>query len=182
MTLFRVVLFGAVLASLSACGGTPVNKAKLIEAPHYWERSSASSAIYTRGPKAQQMLDRDIARCVTELRELERLGEIRAVIPGNTSVVPGTAPDPHTPAGALAQYDTPSRDGYLYNEFQNYHDFETCMLAKGWERIDHVPYDVAKEARETYILALTGQHDRSKSGERVYTKPSVKSEWGDLNE
>ena len=38
----------------------------------FWQRVSVSEAVYQQGPKAQQMLNRDISRCVVELRELER--------------------------------------------------------------------------------------------------------------
>ena len=78
----NLILTSALLAGLTACTGELVNRQKLVSEPRYWQRSEASSAIYLRGPKAQQMLNQDIADCVTEIRELKRLGAIRYVTPG----------------------------------------------------------------------------------------------------
>lgn len=163
----RLVLTSALLAGLAACSSEPVNRQKLISEPHYWQRSEASSAIYLRGPKAQQMLNRDISRCVTELRELKRLGAIRHVTPGEIDEY-GLVPDPQTPRGALTEWDTPERDGYLRAEHMEFHDFETCMLDKGWERIDGVPYDIADESREDYIDAIVGEHYQTRTLQREY--------------
>ena len=130
--------------TLAACGTTTnIN-------PHsgqYWQRASVSDAAYQQGPKAQQMLNKDIASCVTELKELENLGQIRQAIPA----------DPHTgkvysdDEMALMRQDTPTREKFLFAEHGNYHDFESCMLAKGWERVMHVPYHVAHESRKAYL-------------------------------
>lgn len=160
---FLPALTAAVLA-LSGCG-TPVSKEEILTNPHYWERSEASSAIWLRGPKAQQVLHQDIARCVSEIRELERLGSLRRAIPGDTDAA-GNYPDPQTAEGGLAQWETPDRDGYLRAEFLDYHDFETCMQAKGWQRVDSVSYRMAEEAREVYIETILGQKYRTKTGER----------------
>lgn len=157
-----LVLAGAALVSLAACSSTPT-QSMLMKDAAYWQRTSTSEAVFQRGPKAQQMLNRDIARCVTELRELERLGFLRTNIPGNNGAT--GAPDPGTPNGALAQWETPERDGYLYAEHSDYHDFETCMMAKGWERVEHLPYDIAKESRQDYIDAINQQSHREKTGE-----------------
>lgn len=175
---FSLLLTGATLATLAACSSTPT-QTQLMNEAHYWQRSSTSEAIYTRGPKAQQLLNRDIARCVTELRELDRLGFIRTHTPGDTTKA--GVPDPSTPEGALAQWETPTRDGYLYAEHSNYHDFETCMMAKGWERIEHVPYDVAKEARTDYIAAINQQGHRSKTGQHEPVG-SPEGDWDTLND
>ncbi|QQG37123.1 MAG: hypothetical protein HYS17_05000 [Micavibrio aeruginosavorus] len=176
--LSSLALTGAALITLAACSSTPT-QSQLMNDAHYWQRSSTSEAIYTRGPKAQQLLNRDTARCVTELRELDRLGFIRTHTPGDSTAV--GAPDPSTPQGALAQWETPTRDGYLYAEHSDYHDFETCMMAKGWERIEHVPYDVAKEARSDYIAAINQQAHREKTGEYEPISPA-QGEWDGLNE
>lgn len=143
----KVFLLGAaVLLTLSACAGKPIEE--VTKDGQFWQRVSTSSAIYMRGPKAQQMLNRDIARCVTELRELERLGQLKRAIPvdKNQRVL-----DPDQLA--LEGYETPERNGYLLMEQSEYNDFETCMLDKGWERVEHVPYDISEEARENYIRA-----------------------------
>ena len=163
--LSRLVLAGTLLCSLSACGARQIDRVDLRTAPHFWQRVDATSAIWQRGPKAQQLLNRDISRCVTELRELERLNAIRYVTPGELAE-DGTVPDPDTPSGSLAQWDTPERDGYLRAEHLPYHDFETCMYAKGWERIEHVPYDVAEEGRENYIEAIIGEQYQTKTRQR----------------
>jgi hypothetical protein len=157
-----LVLAGAAVMTLAACSSTPT-KSQLMNKADYWQRTSTSEAIFQRGPKAQQMLNRDIARCVTELRELDRLGFLRTNIPGEK--VGGVVPDPTTPQGSLAQWETPERDGYLYAEHSDYHDFETCMMSKGWERIDHMPYDIGKKARADYIEAINQQAHREKTGE-----------------
>lgn len=136
------VIIGAL--SLSACHGP-----KKFEEAKYWQRASASSALYLRGPKAQQMLHMDIADCTSDIKELHRLGEIRRAIPANyrneNDMEPRTVTD-----GTLDTWETPERDGYLYGEFLEYHDFETCMTAKGWERAEFLPYTEADLARKNY--------------------------------
>ena len=112
----------------------------------YWQRVSTSSAIYQRGPKAQQMLNRDIARCVTELRELERLGAVKDAIPEYAEGVVLSEDE-----ARLAGWDTPERDQELFAEHSDYIDFEGCMLAKGWERVKYVPFDVAEQAQKNYL-------------------------------
>lgn len=173
-----LVLTGAALLTLAACSSTP-SESQLMNKADYWQRTSTSEAIHQRGPKAQQMLNRDIARCVTELREVERLGFLRTNIPGNTTSA--GVPDPTTPQGSLAQWETPERDGYLYAEHSDYHDFETCMMSKGWERIDHMPYDIGKQARRDYIDAINQQAHRQKTGEYVPVTP-VEGPYDNLNQ
>lgn len=132
---------------LAGCSGVPVATSKFDDS-QYWQRTSASDSIYLQGPKAQQMLHRDISRCVVELRELERLGSIRNAIPTDFQ---GRVLDPDQKA--IEDWDTPERDGHLFAEHSDYHDFESCMKHAGWERIKYVPYDVADRARDTYIRA-----------------------------
>lgn len=164
-SLLTLVLASTLLLSLTACSSQPVDRVALRHDPHYWQRVETSSAVYQRGPKAQQMLNRDIARCVTELRELDRLGAIRYVTPGEINEY-GIVPDPDTAAGSLSEWDSPERDGYLRAEHLEYHDFETCMMAKGWERIEHVPYDIAEESREDYIDAIIGEEYQTRTLQR----------------
>lgn len=173
-----LVLTGVALVSLAACSSTPT-ESELMRSADYWQRTSTSEAIFQRGPKAQQMLNRDIARCVTELREVERLGFLRTNLPGDNTAG-GVPPDPSTPRGALAQWETPERDGYLYAEHSDYHDFETCMMAKGWERIEHMPYDIGIESRRDYIDAINAQKYREKTGDYQPVVP-VKGPYDDLN-
>lgn len=131
----------------------------------YWQRITSSDAIYTRGPKAQQMLNQDIARCVREVNELERLGALPEVIPADENPA-------NKSETKLDRYDTPERDGALYREMLDYHDFETCMYSKGWERVRYVPYDVSAESRDDYVSVITGRHYRSDVGERA-PEPTV---------
>ena len=172
-----LVLTGAALVSLAACSSTPT-ESQLMRNADYWQRTSTSEAIFQRGPKVQQMLNRDIARCVTELREVKRLGFLRTNIPGNNTAA--GAPNPETPAGALAQWETPERDGYMYAEHSDYHDFETCMMAKGWERIEYMPYDVAKQSRADYIDAINYEAGRSSTGQYAPVVP-VEGDFDNLN-
>ena len=65
--LLLLSLSGATL--LAACQVPPT-----LEDAQYWQRKNATSALYLRGPKAQQTLHKDIADCITEIDELERLG------------------------------------------------------------------------------------------------------------
>ncbi|MGQ0527261.1 MAG: hypothetical protein ACT4OY_04430 [Alphaproteobacteria bacterium] len=147
MIRFSVLLLGTTLA-FTACG---TFQDKEIENGQYWQRISASDAAYQTGPKAQQMLNRDIGRCVTELRELERSGQIKDAIPTDRS---GRVLNPDEME--MADHDTPTHEGALLMEQGDYHDFEGCMLNKGWERTKHVPYDVYKTSQDNYYNA---RHD-----------------------
>ncbi len=178
MSRYSILLMGvAASLTMAACSSTKnVTDEELRNRGHYWQRASASSALYMRGPKAQQMLHRDLSRCVVEIRELERLGSIRHHTPGETEN--GTYADPATPKGELAGYETPEKEGYLYAEFLDYHDLESCMMANGWERVEHVPYNVGTEARETYIETIIGEQYQSKYGNDQ--KNLLKQEEGDF--
>lgn len=144
MTSKHLILLSACTLALSACASEPK-----MEDAQYWQRSSATSALYLEGPKAQQGLHQDIATCTNEINELVRIGAVRRAIPAET--VNGQVVDPNTPAGRMAGWDTPQRDGYLYAEHSDYHDFETCMSAKGWERVEYLPYTTADRARQEYL-------------------------------
>lgn len=160
-TLVKIVVFASFLF-LSACAPSQVS-----EDAHYWQRSHASEAAYMQGPKVQQMLNRDIARCVTELRELERLGVIKDAIPNDTF---GDSLDPDKKA--LEKIDHVQREGYLLAEHRPYRDFESCMHAKGWDRTKYVPYDVVDRAEDHYYA---DQHDkgmRKKASHSNQTRPA----------
>lgn len=130
-----------VVVALSACQPTSIT-----HKPHYWQRISASDQAYIQGPKAQQMLDLHIARCVVELRELDRLGIVKnpIVIDSKGRVLSANEFD-------LSAYNTPQRNGELLNETLPYTDFEGCMYDKGWERINTVPYYTAKRSNDNYL-------------------------------
>lgn len=142
------------------------------EGGQYWQRVSTASAIYTRGPKAQQILNRDIARCVVELRELERLGAVKDAIPEYAEGLVLSEAE-----AELAKWDTPERDEHLFAEHSDYHDFEGCMLAKGWERIKYVPFDVAKEAQKNYLRSSVRYKTRYPEN-----KPGYNANFDQLND
>ena len=143
---YKLLTFSALgLLALGACSDGPRAN---IKNGQYWQRVSASEAAWQQGPKVQQMLNRDIGRCVTELRELENIGAVKDAIPTDAH---GRVLDPDELA--LYDWDTPERDGHLMAEHSNYHDFETCMLDKGWERVKYVPFDVARRAEEDFYRA-----------------------------
>lgn len=156
-TSIYVIATGAALLAMTACGDP--TRRSLIDNAAFWQRANVSEAAFMSGPKAQQMLHRDIARCTTELRELEQLGTIRNAMPMERG---RSYRDPQSPEGQLSKWETPPRDGYLLNEHGNYHDFETCMIEKGWERIEHVPYDTAHRSRRNYTETIIGQRYQSK--------------------
>lgn len=138
-----------------------------LEKAQYWQRKNASSALYLTGPKAQQTLHMDIATCVNEMSELERMDALREAIPADTK--DGMVPDPNTASGSLKKWDTPKRDGALYAEHFDYTDFEGCMTAKGWERVDHLPYEREKTANQDYLETIYGEKYQS---EHPDTKPA----------
>lgn len=153
-TFSLAVLSVSALAMLAACNVPPK-----LEKAQYWQRKNATSALYLRGPKAQQTLHKDIADCVTEIDELERLGPLREALPADTQN--GKVPDPNSGEGRLRKWDTPKRDGALYAEHFDYTDFEGCMDYRGWERVESLPYDQAKTARDDYMETLYGYRYRS---------------------
>lgn len=138
---FICTLLGLTALTLVAACSTPP-KAK---EGQFWQRVNASDATYIRGTKAQQLLNRNISRCVTDLRELERLGQLRDTIPTSAS---GKVLGPDELA--LRGRDAPQRDGALLAEHYDYHDFESCMLSNGWERTSTIPFETARRAGESY--------------------------------
>lgn len=157
--LFVCVGLAVIAGSLGGCFNLRSNKKILIEDGQYWQRSNSSSTIYMRGPKAQQFLARDIAACAVEIRELTQLNAIRKVVPSDKAVYENTN-DPDTPAGELAHWESAQRDGYLRAENLPFNDFETCMIYKGWERVEHLPASIAQESRADYIESIYGQKRR----------------------
>lgn len=149
-----LALVSLATLSLAACQVPPK-----LEDAQYWQRQNATSALYLRGPKAQQTLHMDISTCANEINELERLGPLREALPADTNN--GQVPDPNSAGGNLAKWDTPKRDGHLYAEHFNYTDFEGCMDYKGWERVEHLPYDQATKSRAEYIDTLYGYRYQS---------------------
>jgi len=128
----------------------------------YWQRVDSTSALYLRGPKAQHQLHKDISSCVSETKELSRLGTIRNANP---------------PAGIemnenLAEkWQSPRGDGPLYTEFRDFHDFESCMNFKGWERTNFVKDTQIENAKMNYNTTILGENLNSRT--TTYSRGSL---------
>lgn len=137
----KILMIGAVSVLMTAC--MPVRPS----GEAYWQRVEHDSALYMTGPKAQQDLDQSIARCVREIDELVRLEALRETLP----------PDTHSEyrrglraSGDLDYFDTPTRLGRKRVAHTDFHDFESCMRHKGWERVRFVRYQTQQSAQKTY--------------------------------
>lgn len=122
------------LALLGACA--PIN----YDDGQYWQRSNPSESLYQQGPKAEQMLDRDIGRCVFELKELRDLGGVHDPIvtdPKGRVLETDELPPKHPNLKNVPKYDIshPPTD-------RTFHTFDECMQTKGWERVMHLPHAV----------------------------------------
>ena len=152
-----VVVTGGLL---TACEG--YQKTRILEQEgQYWQRVNTSSAIHLRGPKAQQRLNSHITECVIGVKELKRLGAIGEAVPAKEKTSEAWE--------KLSEFETPDRIGFERREFLEYHDFESCMISKGWERIEYVPYDVADRALDTFTRthALFRESDNPKERDPV---------------
>ncbi len=154
----------SVLA-LTACG-TQMNK-ELDENARYWQRKDTTDAIYQQGPKAQQMLFQDMARCTSDINELQRLGAIRHAVPAETFDKNGNVIKQGSPESRMGKWDTPERDGYMRTEYYDYTDFEGCMDFKGWERVKYNNYKTVDRARDTYLDTLGIEKYRTNMMERT---------------
>ncbi len=153
----RFFIFSLLSISiLAACGHYQMKPN--FEDAKYWQRTNASSALYLQGPKAQQMLHMNISECVTTLKELKSLGEVRKAIPST-----------YADDSQLSHWDTPERDGYLRAEHTDFHDFETCMKSKGWERVEYLPYDEAAKAKSDYSKRASNKLNTSGNNREVVT-------------
>lgn len=173
---FKMLALAGGLLALSACAvQTPVAQA-------YWQRVEDNSALWMTGPKAQQQLDQDIAGCVREVDELVELGALRETTP------PDTHSEYHRAlkaSGDLAFYDTPTRLGNHKVSHTDYHDFESCMRVRGWERVRFMRYDTARQAQKTYketqelrVWGVSGDAAAQKQEEKV---EAVKNNYSSLN-
>ena len=167
MTFKKSILITSCFSALvlAACAETkPYRTAADLENAKYWQRKNSTSALYLQGPKAQQLLHKDIASCTHEIAELENLGEIRRAVPAHYNS--GNTIEQRTASQEkLDEWDSPDRDGYLYNEHLDYTDFETCMTTKGWERLEFLPITAADRARKDY-LDRYGKNKKNKYGNR----------------
>lgn len=140
------LLAGLAAVTLSACAST--DRTTLEQEAHFWERQEGVSALYLRGPKAQHQLNHDIAACVSEVKELTRLGTIRdANPPGGIRMHQGLA----------TGWQSPTRDGPLYTEFRDFSDFESCMAFKGWKRTSYVRPEQVEQSRTNYKTVILGE-------------------------
>ena len=140
-----VLALGAIVATVACSPLPPVGQA-------YWQRVEDDSALYMTGPKAQQRLDDDIATCVREVDELVELDATREALPPDTHSDYRTALDA---SGDLSYYDTPTRYGDKKVDHTDFHDYESCMRSKGWERVRYVRYQTLTKAQKTYTDTQT---------------------------
>lgn len=170
----KFLLLTLCAASLTACAGT--KQTSFEQEADFWERSDSVSLLYLRGAKAQHQLHKDISSCVTEVKELTRLGTINnARPPANIEMNSNLAKG----------WQSPSRDGALHAEYQDFHDFESCMNYKGWRRVSYVRPSQIEQARTNYKTTIlgesVGQHNDAKP---AYTsnRSAHANASGDLND
>lgn len=147
-TLLLALCATSMLAACSSTTSTsrPTEK-QIREHADYWQRAETTSALYLTGPKAQYVLNGDIASCVAEVKELVRLGSIRdAEPPRNIGMEPGLA----------RGWTSPTRNGPLYTEYRDFSDFDGCMRSKGWERTNFVRPAQANAAASNYSQTILG--------------------------
>jgi len=168
----RSLLTISLIFAISSPAAAWTIKDEIEDTGQYWQRVHTASSVYVRGPKAQQMLNRDIARCVVELRELERLGEVKNAIPVYAKGLVLSEIE-----AELEGWDAPERDAELFAEHTDYEDFEGCMLAKGWSRVKHVPYEVAEQSKKTYLKS----HSLYKKKYGDSNKPNRVNDYDHLN-
>jgi hypothetical protein len=172
----NLVAVSALLA-VSACAWTePVGQA-------YWQRVEDNSALWMTGPKAQQALDQNIAGCVREVDELVEIGALRETMP------PDTHSEYHRAlkaSGDLDYYDTPTRYGDHMVAHTDFHDFESCMRTKGWERVRFVRYQTALKSKNTYqatqeirTWGISGEVAQQKQADKT---AAIKEDFHDLNQ
>lgn len=132
-------------------------------AGQHWQRTSTSQAVYSEGPKADQVLKQDISRCVVELRELEDLGSVKDAVPTDRQgrVLNPDELEDHRRAQrlkkeALDEDDTEERKRALLAEHKGFTDFEGCMNSKGWTRVKHTPYKIDTKARKSWFQSQFG--------------------------
>lgn len=144
MTMKKILILIPVL--LSACVAQPYTSPEKEAA--FWNRTDMSSALYMRGPKAQHQLHKNISSCVSEVKELSRLGTIRNANP---------PADIEMNVNLADKWQSPRGDGPLYTEFQDFDDFESCMNFKGWERTNYVRPETMKKSRSNYRTTILGK-------------------------
>jgi hypothetical protein len=122
------------------------------------------------------MLNRDIARCVTDLKEESRTSDLRNTIPDGPNLDAANADEKE-----LADWNNPSHQGALLAEHTDYHDFEGCMNHKGWQRVETIPYDDATRSRENYYRAHVKYGD-DPARARAAEEKAQQGTYGGLND
>lgn len=145
---------GATLVAAVGCSSDP-----LPSATRYWERALAKESTLLEGPKVQQMLHRDYSRCVVELRELEMLGAVRP-----EEECEKDEEEESASADRLDEWGTPVRDDEKKHGYPGYRDFESCMTAKGWKRMERQPYKLSERDPDEYVDSIGDQKYRTQSG------------------
>ncbi len=135
---------GIGILSVTLLAGCTPPKSKMADA--YWQRVEAQSALYLTGPKAQQQLEENIATCVREVDELVELGALRETTPPDTRSAYHNALEA---SGDLDYFETPTRYKDMMVAHSDFHDFESCMRSKGWERVKYVRYQQEISAKKT---------------------------------
>lgn len=156
----KFIALSLTVLALSACESTKQTRPE--DHAAFWQRSDITSALYLRGPKAQHQLHMDIASCVSEVKELSRLGTIRDANPPSGIEMN---------EGLAKNWQSPKGDGPLYAEFRDFHDFESCMNFKGWERTNYVGKDEIDNAAANYNTVILGKP----VGQGEKTTPTYKS-------
>ncbi len=113
----------------------------------YWQRIDTNSAIYLHGPKAQQTLEEDMASCVAQVQELIRLNAVRKSLPEDKD---GNNPYKIPDSDKDAYWNVPSRYGHKYVDHKDFHDFDSCMKFKGWQRVAFNDYKTVEISIDTY--------------------------------
>lgn len=137
--------FAYILIAVAMAGCSTAPMSWRLKNADYWQRADLRTATYLDPVEAQRILNRDIARCTVDIKDQERMAIMRNSIPAD-----GRGVDPKSAAGYMAGWDTPERDGYLHAEHLPYHNFETCMMYNGWERVSTVQPDVAQRSRNAW--------------------------------
>jgi hypothetical protein len=136
------VLLGVCLTLLSSCADNE---------RHYWQRTDPNSAIYLTGVKAQQELEQDISECVHTIIELTKLSDVRGHVPSATQALGDHDQKQETDdMSKLPLYDVPEYIRNLRVDHTDYHDFDGCMVYKGWSRVRYVGPEEEKRSKEIY--------------------------------
>jgi hypothetical protein len=136
----KILLLGVCLTLLTGCADNE---------KHYWQRTDPNSAIYLTGVKAQQNLEQDISECVHTIIELTKLGDVRGNVQ-NGALGDHDQKEATDDMSKLPLYDVPEYIRSLRVDHTDYHDFDGCMVYKGWTRVRYVGPEEEKRSKEVY--------------------------------